>query len=97
MGGPAGRRLRAGGRRATAAGRRPAVDRDRAARAAQPAASRAHCCALTNPRCCTHPPPLQVLGHFAAKLDPLDLDKRVAPAELDPAYWGFTEHDLDRE
>jgi len=39
----------------------------------------------------------QVMGHFAAKLDPLELDKRIPPAELDPAYWGFTERDLDRE
>lgn len=39
----------------------------------------------------------QVMGHFAAKLDPLELDKRKPPAELDPAYWGFTDKDLDRE
>lgn len=39
----------------------------------------------------------QVLGHFAARLDPLELDKRVPPPELDPAYWGFAEKDLDRE
>lgn len=40
---------------------------------------------------------LQVLGHYASNLDPLGLDKRVAPPELDPAYWGFKESDLDRE
>lgn len=40
---------------------------------------------------------VQVLGHFASTLDPLNLDKRNPPAELDPAYWGFKESDLDRE
>lgn len=39
----------------------------------------------------------QVLGHFAAQLDPLKLDKRPVQEELDPAYWGFKETDLDRE
>jgi len=39
----------------------------------------------------------QVMGHFAAELDPLKLDSRLPPQELDPAYWGFTESDLDRE
>jgi 2-oxoglutarate dehydrogenase E1 component len=37
------------------------------------------------------------MGHFAAKLDPLELDKRLSPSELDPAYWGFADKDLDRE
>ena len=40
---------------------------------------------------------LQVLGHFAAKLDPLGLDPRPVPQELDPAFYGFKETDLDRE
>jgi hypothetical protein len=40
---------------------------------------------------------LQVLGHFAADLDPLKLDKRAPPVELDPAFFGFTDADLDRE
>lgn len=39
----------------------------------------------------------QVLGHFAAKLDPLGLDNRKVPQELDPAYFGFKDTDLDRE
>ena len=38
-----------------------------------------------------------MLGHFAADLDPLKLDKRAPPVELDPAFFGFTEADLDRE
>lgn len=40
---------------------------------------------------------LQVNGHFAATLDPLGLDKRPTNLELDPATYGFTERDLDRE
>ncbi len=40
---------------------------------------------------------LQVLGHFAAKLDPLKLDVRTPPHELDPVFWGFKDTDLDRE
>jgi 2-oxoglutarate dehydrogenase E1 component len=32
-----------------------------------------------------------------AKLDPLGLDDREIPRELDPALYGFTEADLDRE
>lgn len=39
----------------------------------------------------------QVLGHYAATLDPLQLDHRAPPVELDPAFYGFTEADLDRE
>jgi 2-oxoglutarate dehydrogenase E1 component len=37
----------------------------------------------------------RVRGHMAARLDPLD-QPRATPPELDPAYYGFTEGDLDR-
>jgi 2-oxoglutarate dehydrogenase complex dehydrogenase (E1) component-like enzyme len=37
----------------------------------------------------------QVNGHSLANLDPLGLDNRPAPIELDPALYGFTEEDLD--
>lgn len=50
-----------------------------------------------------HPSPLhpplpvpQSNGHFAASLDPLNLDQRPAVPELDPAFFGFTESDLDK-
>lgn len=36
-------------------------------------------------------------GHYLANLDPLGLDHRPPPLELDPALYGFTEADLDRE
>lgn len=39
----------------------------------------------------------QVNGHMKAKLDPLALDDRKIPLELDPALYGFSEADLDRE
>jgi hypothetical protein len=39
----------------------------------------------------------QVLGHFAAKLDPLGLGGHAHPQELDPAFYGFKDTDLDRE
>lgn len=39
----------------------------------------------------------QVNGHFMAKLDPLDLSHKETPVELDPALYGFTDQDLDRE
>ncbi|KAK3034419.1 hypothetical protein RJ639_033690 [Escallonia herrerae] len=39
----------------------------------------------------------QVNGHMKAKLDPLGLEKREIPDDLDPALYGFTEADLDRE
>ena len=32
-----------------------------------------------------------------AKLDPLGLDERKTPIELDPALYGFADKDLDRE
>ena len=32
-----------------------------------------------------------------ANLDPLGLDQRPTPVELDPALYGFKESDLDRE
>jgi 2-oxoglutarate dehydrogenase E1 component len=38
----------------------------------------------------------RVRGHLAADLDPLGLAKRDVPADLTPAFHGFTEFDLDR-
>jgi 2-oxoglutarate dehydrogenase E1 component len=38
----------------------------------------------------------RVRGHLAAKLDPLGLTHRELPADLTPAYHGFSETDLDR-
>ncbi len=35
-------------------------------------------------------------GHLAAQLDPLGLEQRVSPEELDPASFGFSKQDLDR-
>ncbi|XAR66337.1 Oxoglutarate dehydrogenase (succinyl-transferring) [Bertholletia excelsa] len=39
----------------------------------------------------------QVSGHMKAKLDPLGLKQRKIPEDLNPALYGFTEADLDRE
>ncbi|MCL6739616.1 2-oxoglutarate dehydrogenase E1 component [Sphingomonas sp. RB56-2] len=39
----------------------------------------------------------RVRGHLAANLDPLGLVQRELPADLTPAYHGFTEADLDRK
>lgn len=39
----------------------------------------------------------QVNGHMKAKLDPLELEDREIPVDLDPGLYGFTEADLDRE
>ncbi|KAL6785511.1 OGD1 [Auxenochlorella protothecoides x Auxenochlorella symbiontica] len=39
----------------------------------------------------------QVMGHLSAQLDPLGLDQRAAPAELDHTFYGFSDADLDRE
>ncbi|HVM21831.1 MAG TPA: 2-oxoglutarate dehydrogenase E1 component [Sphingomicrobium sp.] len=38
----------------------------------------------------------RVRGHLAANLDPLGLSKREVPADLTPAFHGFTDADLDR-
>jgi 2-oxoglutarate dehydrogenase E1 component len=38
----------------------------------------------------------RVRGHLAATLDPLGLYKSECPADLTPAYHGFSESDLDR-
>jgi 2-oxoglutarate dehydrogenase E1 component len=38
----------------------------------------------------------RVRGHLAADLDPLGLARREVPADLTPAYHGFTDADLDR-
>lgn len=40
---------------------------------------------------------LQVNGHYVAKLDPLGIDQRPMPVELDLALYGFSEKDMDRE
>lgn len=39
----------------------------------------------------------QVNGHMKARLDPLELEEREIPVDLDPGLYGFTEADLDRE
>ena len=39
----------------------------------------------------------RVRGHLAANLDPLGLSQRELPADLTPAYHGFTDADLDRK
>ncbi|CDP00048.1 unnamed protein product [Coffea canephora] len=39
----------------------------------------------------------QVYGHLKATLDPLGLEQREIPDDLDPALNGFSEADLDRE
>ena len=39
----------------------------------------------------------RVRGHLAARLDPLGLFHSELPADLTPAYHGFTEGDLDRK
>eukprot|EP00976_Prorocentrum_cordatum_P102725 1193182-Prorocentrum_minimum.AAC.2 len=39
----------------------------------------------------------QVNGHLKSKLDPIGIDNRKVPIELDPALYGFTEADLERE
>ena len=39
----------------------------------------------------------QISGHQAANLDPLGLTKLEQRPELDPAFYGFTDDDLDRE
>jgi len=38
----------------------------------------------------------RVRGHLAARLDPLGLSRMEVPADLTPAYHGFTDEDLDR-
>ncbi|HEX2804278.1 MAG TPA: thiamine pyrophosphate-dependent enzyme, partial [Sphingomicrobium sp.] len=38
----------------------------------------------------------RVRGHLAAKLDPLGLHHNAVPADLTPAYHGFSDADLDR-
>jgi 2-oxoglutarate dehydrogenase E1 component len=39
----------------------------------------------------------QVSGHMKARLDPLNLDIRAVPAELDPASYGSSAADMDKE
>jgi 2-oxoglutarate dehydrogenase E1 component len=39
----------------------------------------------------------RVRGHLAANLDPLGLHRRELPADLTPAYHGFSDADLDRK
>ena len=38
----------------------------------------------------------RVRGHLHANLDPLGLVEKISHADLDPASYGFTKHDLDR-
>ena len=39
----------------------------------------------------------RVRGHFDADLDPLGIAPKPSHPELDPAYYGFTDEDLDQE
>ncbi|GMH36333.1 hypothetical protein BSKO_04201 [Bryopsis sp. KO-2023] len=39
----------------------------------------------------------QVFGHFAANLDPLNYAEQMPPEQITPAFYGFTEKDMDRE
>src|SRR5919106_2020422 len=39
----------------------------------------------------------RVRGHLAAKLDPLGLYHSELPADLTPAYHGFSDADIDRQ
>ena len=70
---------------AAAAPRPPAPDADDIARATMDAI-RANLLIRT----------YRVRGHLAADLDPLGLSKLDVPADLDPAFHGFGEGDLDR-
>jgi 2-oxoglutarate dehydrogenase E1 component len=38
----------------------------------------------------------RVIGHFEADLDPLNLSPKAPHPQLDPAFYGFSERDLDR-
>lgn len=38
----------------------------------------------------------RAVGHTVANLDPLGIKKPTMPAECDPAFWGFTEDDMDK-
>ena len=38
----------------------------------------------------------RIRGHLLAHLDPLNLQEKEVHPELDPASYGFTEHDMDR-
>ncbi len=39
----------------------------------------------------------RVLGHLVSNLDPLNIEKKTVPIELDPKRYGFEETDLDTE
>lgn len=71
-----------------------------AASAIAPPCCQAEYCARRCPprllRCNARRPPFHPCL-AAASLDPLGIDKRPKVKELDPAYYGFTEKDLDRE
>lgn len=61
-----------------------------------------HAISLAVQCCCLFPAShatdvLQVNGHFIAKLDPLGIDQRPMPVELDLALYGFSDKDMDRE
>jgi 2-oxoglutarate dehydrogenase E1 component len=38
----------------------------------------------------------RVLGHLGADLDPLGIEKRKSPPQLEPSFWGFADEDMDR-
>jgi 2-oxoglutarate dehydrogenase E1 component len=38
----------------------------------------------------------RVIGHFGANLDPLGIEKRKFPPQLEPSFWGFHQEDLDK-
>ncbi|MEH3107331.1 MAG: 2-oxoglutarate dehydrogenase E1 component [Sphingomonas fennica] len=64
--------------------------------AAAPSADAINAAALDSIRASIMIRTYRVRGHLLADLDPLGLSRQDKPADLSPAYFGFTDADLDR-
>jgi 2-oxoglutarate dehydrogenase E1 component len=67
------------------------------AAAAEVSPAEAHAAAQASIRAIQMVRAYRVLGHLGANLDPLGIEKRSPPPQLEPSFWGFGDEDLDTQ
>ncbi len=79
----------------TGGGAAPRVAPPAISQTGEPVSSDAHAASQASIRAVQLIRAYRIIGHFGANLDPLGLEKRKPPPQLEPSFWGFTDQDLD--